>query len=216
MRNFKKHQSRKGYQASLRTSSSSSCGEGQPYVSRRAQKNRLNLLNYNVHNRLRIAGTLTLSEWPDGLQQPLRGFIKRLKYQAGARFPWSAVAEVGEFGQPHWHLCLPDSFEQETLETCWDSTSVTDFRLLETKDDVAKWSWYMGKTFDLPIFERLTHRRFHSGPGYYPRPLKYEMITKAEAIRLVEEQAQRSGSEITEWDGPNAWCPKAYFWNVNF
>lgn len=185
-----------------------------PYVSRQPAKARNKLLCYNIHNDLRIAGTLTLSEWPDGVEKPLQLYIDRLQDSRPASFPWMAVAEIGGLGQPHWHICLPGDFEIEELVDRWEASSITNFQYLSTNDDLVRWSLYMAKHFEMKMSERLTYRRYHAAHGFHPKPIRKERVTREEAYQIAVEQAALHGSDLAEWNGPDAWCPKGYFWDV--
>jgi len=199
---------------SMRQSNQCSSSESQtPYVSRRPAKSRTDLLCYNIHNDLRIAGTLTMSEWPKDVLKPLQRYIERLYYFRGD-FPWTAVAEIGRNGNPHWHICLPSDFDIGDLEDRWETSSITDFQILHNHQDLLGWSLYLAKDFELKQHERLTYRRFHRPHGYKPKPIKLEGITKEEVLLIAQEQAALHGSELTEWEGSDAWCPKGYFWDV--
>jgi hypothetical protein len=185
-----------------------------PYVSRRPAKARIKLLCYNIHNDLRIAGTLTMSEWPEGPLKHLQLYVDRLYTFRKERFAWTAVAEIGDLGHPHVHICLPRDFKIEDLQDRWEQSSIADFQVLENHKDVLAWSLYIAKDFELKEHERPTYRRYHSAHGYQPKPVKLKGLTKDQILQIAQEQAALHGSELNEWDGSDAWCPKGYFWTV--
>lgn len=184
------------------------------YVSRRPAKARSALLRYHIHNRLSIAGTLTLGDWDEGVVLPLRRFIERLRYARGDVFPWTAVAEIGAKGNPHWHVCLPDCFSIEELHDQWGVFNISEFETILNDKSLLKWTRYMSKRFSLGLSERLTYRRFHCGPGFRPQAIKIERITRSNAHRLAQELSNDVGSEVVEWTGTDAWCPVGYFWHT--
>ena len=184
------------------------------YVSRRPAKARAALLAYHLHNELSMSGTITMSAWGEGVMPSLRRFIERLRYANNGSFPWTAVAEIGEKGNPHWHLCLPGHFSSDELQDQWGVFNISEFEHLSSEVNLVKWTGYMGKTFDNSFSERLTYRRFHSGPGYKPKPIKIERMTRHDALRLAESLSTDRGTNLVQWNGPDAWCPVGFFWHV--
>jgi len=153
-----------------------------------------------------------MGDWDEGVLPPLRRFIERLRYANNGSFPWTAVAELGIKGNPHWHVCLPNCFSLDELHDQWGAFNISTFEPLIGNEDILKWTSYLGKTFDLGLSKRLTYRRFHSGPGFKPKTIRIERLTRQNAERLAEKLSSESGSEFVEWTGSDAWCPIGFFW----